>query len=69
MTFWDVSQRVPVKYETFDSDGRLSERQEFRQLRLNVALTETDFDAANPTYGFLLFRRAPRLDRFLTGRE
>jgi outer membrane lipoprotein-sorting protein len=69
VTFWDVSQRVLVKYEAFDWNNQLTERHAFRQLRLNVALTDADFDSANPTYGFLLFRHAPRLDRFLTGRE
>jgi outer membrane lipoprotein-sorting protein len=66
--YWDVAQRIPVKYERFDQ-GELEERYEFRHLRLNVSLNDSDFDPANPAYGFLLFRRAPRLDWFLTGRE
>ncbi|MBI3302075.1 MAG: DUF1571 domain-containing protein [Deltaproteobacteria bacterium] len=69
VTYWDVAQRVPVKYEAYDWADRLDERHEFRQLRLNVSLSDADFDAANPAYGFLLFRHAPRLDRFFTGRE
>jgi hypothetical protein len=69
VTYWDVEQRVPVKSEAFDWRDQLDERYEFRQLRLNVSLSDAEFDAANPASGFLLFRHAPRLDRFLTGRE
>lgn len=67
--WWDIAQRLPVKYEAFDQTERLTARHAFRQIRLDVSLSESDFDAANPAYGFLLFRQAPRLDRFLTGRE
>jgi hypothetical protein len=69
VTYWDIAGRLPVKYEEFDWLDRLQERQEFRALRINTALRDTDFDAANPAYGFLLFPRSPYLDRFLTGRE
>jgi outer membrane lipoprotein-sorting protein len=69
VTYWDVERRVPVKSEAFDWSDQLDERYEFRQLRLNVSLGDVEFDAANPASGFLLFRSAPRLDRFLTGRE
>jgi hypothetical protein len=68
VTYWDVAARLPVKYEEFDWMG-LRERQEFHSLRVNTALRDADFDAANPAYGFLLFPQAPQLDRFLTGRE
>jgi len=69
ITYWDVAERILVKYEAFDLADHLHERQEFRHLQLNVSLGDLDFDAANPAYGFLLFRHAPRLDRFLTGRD
>jgi len=69
ITYWHIAQRLLVKYDAFDWNGQLDERHEFRQLQLNVSLNDTDFDAANPSYGFLLFRQAPQLDRFLTGRE
>ena len=69
VTYWDIEQRVPLKSETFDATDQLDARYEFRQLRLNVSLSDEEFDAANPTSEFLLFRHAPRLDRFLTGRE
>jgi outer membrane lipoprotein-sorting protein len=68
VTYWDIAARLPVKYEEFDWAG-LRERQEFRHLRFNTPLADGDFDAANPAYGFLLFPHAPKLDRFLTGRE
>ena len=69
VVYWDIASRLPVKYEEFDWADRLRERQEFRELQTNTNLRDADFDAANPTYGFLLFPQAPRLDRFLTGRE
>jgi hypothetical protein len=69
VTYWDIPQRLLVRYDAFDWSGQLDERHEFRQLQVNVSLNDADFDAANPHYGFLLFRRAPHLDRFLTGRE
>lgn len=68
VTYWDIAARLPVKYEEFDWAG-LRERQEFRHVHINIPLKDEDFDAANPTYGFLLFPQAPKLDRFLTGRE
>ena len=69
VTYWDIARRLPVKYEAYDWDRDLAERHTYYQLQLNVSLSDTDFDAANPAYGFLVFRHAPRLDRFLTGRE
>ncbi|MBI3250040.1 MAG: DUF1571 domain-containing protein [Deltaproteobacteria bacterium] len=69
LTYWDISSRLPVRYEEFDWEDKLSARQEFRDLQLNVALRDLDFEAANASYGFLLFPSVPRLDRFLTGRE
>jgi outer membrane lipoprotein-sorting protein len=69
VTYWDLAARLPVRYEEYDWADRLREQQEFRQLRLNTTLRDLDFDAANPTYGFLVFPHAPQLDRFLTGRE
>jgi hypothetical protein len=69
VTYWDIARRLPVKYEAYGRDGQLLERHAYFQLQLNVSLGDGDFDAANPAYGFLLFRHAPRIDRFLTGRE
>ncbi len=69
VTYWDIAARLPIQYEAFDWANQPLERLSFRQLRLNVSLRDSDFDAANPAYGFLLFPRMPQLDRFLTGRE
>jgi outer membrane lipoprotein-sorting protein len=69
VTYWDIARRLPVKYEAYDWEGDLMEGHAYYHLQLNVSLSDTDFDAANPAYGFLMFRHAPRLDRFLTGRE
>ena len=67
--YWDIARRVPIKLELFDWNDRLAERHAFHQLRLNVSLDDADFDAANPVYGFLLFRGLPGLDWFVTGRD
>jgi hypothetical protein len=73
VTHWDIKERIPVSYEAFTGsdcgDECLVERHVFSQLQINTSLGEIDFDAANASYGFLLFRQAPRLDRFLTGRD
>lgn len=67
--YWDIEQRVPIRLQLFDWNDRLVEGHAFHQLRLNVSLGDTDFDAANTDYDFLLFRGFPWLDWFLTGRD
>jgi outer membrane lipoprotein-sorting protein len=72
VTTWDIAERLLVKYESFETiepTERLQERHEFLAVQVNTALGDDDFNAANPDYGFLLFRRAPWVDRFLTGRD
>ena len=72
VTTWDIAERLLIQYESFETTEpaeRLQERHEFLAVQINAALTDRDFDAANPDYGFLLFRRAPWIDRFLTGRD
>lgn len=72
VTTWDIVERLLVKYESFATSEReasVQERHEFPTVRINAALRDHDFDAANPAYGFLLLRRTPWLDRFLTGRD
>ncbi|MGE0823648.1 MAG: DUF1571 domain-containing protein [Candidatus Binatia bacterium] len=69
VTHWDIEERVPVGFAAFDQAARLIERQTFRNLQFNISLRDVDFDAANPRYGFLLFRQAPEFDRFITGRD
>ncbi len=72
VTTWDIVERLLVKYESFATSEReasVQERHEFQAVRINTALRDHDFDAANLDYGFLLLRRTPWLDRFLTGRD
>ena len=72
VTTWDIAERLLVKYESFattERDQRLQERHQFLAVQVNTALRDHDFEAANPAYGFLLFRRTPWIDRFLTGRD
>ena len=73
MTYWDVEERLPVRYESFDGidcrNNCLVERHSFSRVRINNSLNDLDFDPGNAAYGFLLFRHAPQLDRFLTGRD
>lgn len=53
MLLWvDEELRLPIRAEIFDHDGRLYERYEHRDLRINVGLTDADFDPANPEYDF-----------------
>ena len=66
---WDIVYRVPVKQEAYDWNNQLDIRYGFQDLRFNVSLNEYDFNSTNLEYGFLLFRRVPWLDWFLTGRE
>ncbi len=67
--YWDIARRLPIKLELFDWNDRLAEGHAFRQLRLNVSLSDVDFQPTNPHYDFLLFERVPWLDWFLTGRD
>jgi hypothetical protein len=53
MLLWvDDELRLPIRAEIFDHDGLLYERYEHRDLRVNVGLTDADFDPANPEYDF-----------------
>jgi outer membrane lipoprotein-sorting protein len=48
----DREHRLPIYAEIFDWDGQLVERYGYIDLRLNSGLTEKDFEAKNPDYGF-----------------
>ncbi len=56
--FIDDELHVPMHFETYgwpESDGdppQLLEQYTFRQMKLNVGLTDADFDRLNPDYGF-----------------
>ena len=50
---WISSQTsLPVRITIWDRADRLLENYAFEETRLNVGLTETDFDPANPEYGY-----------------
>ncbi|GIW96569.1 MAG: hypothetical protein KatS3mg110_4610 [Pirellulaceae bacterium] len=54
----DTQLEIPIHYEAFDwpaagqTEPRLLEQYTYRQIKLNVGLTDADFDPANPDYGF-----------------
>jgi hypothetical protein len=43
---------LPVHIEIFDANGELYERYRYRDVRLNIGLTDVDFDPENPDYRF-----------------
>jgi outer membrane lipoprotein-sorting protein len=43
---------LPTRIEIFDADGELYERYFYRDVRLNIGLTDLDFDPENPDYRF-----------------
>ena len=49
---FDSENKLPIKIETYDGDGRLLESYGYEGLRLNPGLTDADFDPANPAYNF-----------------
>ncbi len=48
----DEELRLPIRALIYDHDGNLYERYEHRDLRINVGLTDSDFDPKNPAYRF-----------------
>lgn len=44
---------LPLKVSIFDGSGRLVEDYEFHDLKINVGLSENDFEPHNPQYGFV----------------
>jgi outer membrane lipoprotein-sorting protein len=52
----DTDMRLPVRATIFDWDERLVEHYEYRDVRLNPALSSRDFEASNPDYGFPRWR-------------
>ena len=47
-----LEPRLPLKLEMYDSQGRLYESYEHSELRINIGLTDMDFDRTNPEYHF-----------------
>lgn len=58
LVFMDKELKVPIRYEAYDwsSDGNgpgeLIEEYTYRKLKINVGLTDDDFNPDNPRYGF-----------------
>ena len=56
--FVDEELNVPIRYEAYDwpevvdGEPRLLEEYTFRKLKLNVGLTDEDFERSHPDYGF-----------------
>lgn len=52
VTYVDIETKLLAKLEIYDWDNKLYELYEFRDLKLNVGLTDNDFDKENPEYKF-----------------
>lgn len=48
----DAELKVPIRVQIFDAADQLIELYGYEKLQLNAGLTEADFDATNPAYGF-----------------
>jgi len=49
---FDPKTHLPVAIQAYDWKNQLVEDYRYRNLRVNVGLTSTDFDPKNPEYGF-----------------
>lgn len=49
---FDVKTKMPVRISIWDDNDSLVEDYGFENIRLNVGLTDTDFDPANSNYNF-----------------
>ena len=53
LVLWiDDELRLPIQIDLYDHDGNLYEHYEHRDLKVNVGLTDSDFDPKNPAYRF-----------------
>ena len=53
MTLWiDEKTKLPLQTDLYDHEGRLYEQYEHRDLKVNVGITDADFDPKNPEYDF-----------------
>jgi hypothetical protein len=63
--FVDDEYRIPVYYAAYDwpetegGDPELLEQYAYRRMKLNVGLTDKDFDPANPDYNFSSVKPLP----------
>lgn len=53
--FIDDEVKLPIYYAAYDAKNQLVEEYIYRDLKLNVGLTEKDFSTSNPEYGYGLF--------------
>jgi outer membrane lipoprotein-sorting protein len=49
---FDLESKLPLRIEIYDAGDRLMEQYGYEDLRLNVGLSDRDFDPANPDYRF-----------------
>jgi hypothetical protein len=53
MVLWiDDEKQLPLQIDLYDHEGNLYEHYEHHDLKLNVGLTDADFDPKNPAYRF-----------------
>jgi hypothetical protein len=53
LVLWiDDELHLPIELDVYDHDGRLYEHYEHRDLKVNVGLTDADFDPKNEAYKF-----------------
>jgi outer membrane lipoprotein-sorting protein len=53
MVLWiDDALRLPLQIDLYDHEGNLYEHYEHHDLKINVGLTNADFDPKNPAYAF-----------------
>ena len=52
LVWFDRSLLLPVKITVYGWDNEFLEEYSFKEIKLNVGLTERDFDKANPEYHF-----------------
>ncbi len=48
----DMESKIPIKVRIYDWDGLLVEDYGYENLKLDAALTDTDFNPNNPEYRF-----------------
>jgi hypothetical protein len=53
LVLWiDEKLQLPLQIDLYDHQGNLYEHYEHHDLKVNVGLTDADFDPKNPAYGF-----------------
>ena len=53
LVLWiDDELHLPLQIDLYDHEGNLYEHYEHHDLKINVELTDADFDPANPAYRF-----------------